>query len=198
LQQTFDDAARYFVSIGVDVGSSPFQIAFDSTRITDIVQYDSLRGGIVGYVGGTLSFDSLEEAQNHYATQEAAKFVMVFILAPLDGNLPSAYRIAAIVPQPGSFPSSQVQTWLNDVLNCARVAGFGQIVAVGADGDSRHRKITLQLMRNVEGRRFVGDALGSIMTLFPILQNDFPFCIVSDPSHWLKKVWWCALIMHSL
>jgi hypothetical protein len=190
-QRSFDDAMAYFLSLGVDVSKSGFQVCMDAMRITDVLEYDKRRRGVLGFASvEPVAFDSYEDLKQAYDAEAAAKFVLFFLITVLDGNLPSAYRIVAIIPQPAKFGSEQVRMWKSQILQCARAAGFTNAMVVGGDGDSRHRKLALTDMRNRQGEHFVGPKLSPLLTLYPIFDqgSSSPHTIMSDPSHWLKKV----------
>lgn len=188
-QHMCDDAAVYYTRIGVDIGRTPFQLCFDATRLVDIVQYDGRRRAVIGYVTALpLPFDDWEQAQAAHGRLEVAKFVNVFLITPLDPNLPSVYRLVAVIAQPGKYPASQCHEWLRDARTCARRAGFEHVVVAGADGDSRHRKLALQLMRTEEGRRFVGGELGRLFNLYPIFEDGKWWLLATDTTHLVKKV----------
>jgi hypothetical protein len=196
----FDSIATYMDNIGIDVASTAFQVSFDSTRVVDLVQFDSRRSGILGFVAEdyVVPFDTFDQAQRSYSELETAKFVVVFLLLPLDGNIPSAYRIAAVLPQPASFDYRLVRSWVHEVLVRSRAAGF-RIVSVGADGDSRHRKLALEQLRTLSGQQWVGQRLDSVLSLFPIMGGHGPVRLPLGSDALAQKgtaVSTCILVQH--
>lgn len=188
-QEMADGAAAYFIKIGIDLDTCPFQISVDATRLDDRVQYDAARGGILGYVGAQPQpFETWQQALDDYKRLEIAKFVLLFVITPLDPNLASAYRILAALAQPGTFPTSYIQICAEEVRECARRGGFRHVIISGADGDSRHRRLTLQLMRNEAGKAVVGPQLSGLLNLYPIPDGFFFYVMGTDHLHLIKKV----------
>lgn len=205
-------AFQYFKDLGYDPATQLFGICFDATALKAVFRYQPKAGRPGVIIGG--DYDSFEEEFTDFSQLAAllrehspAKFVIPFVLYPLSAAAASAVRIVGVIPTLGRFPTSTLADWISEVLFLLHQAGFRHIPFCAADGDSRHRRLALDLLSPFPtfiepaspAARLAPVELAEVLTLFPNKLRVFNFdksesidlttyfVFSSDAVHWLKK-----------
>ena len=158
-KQAFD----IFKAINYDPKTEPFGICFDAAKVMGKLTWDEKGGRWVGQIdfNSTLGFDSWQDLQTFMESKDAAGYVLVFLLCPLNPAVPSTNVPVGFIPTNLAYTTADIDRYLTDIRQSLVTAGFGYVIpTTAADNPSVHRKHFL-LCGNVRGRdREEGGSLG--------------------------------------
>ena len=133
-------SAQYFRDVGYPPEDGLWIVAWDAAKIQSKLQWNEGTNGFVGHVDfdSELSFNSYADWIDFRKNKLAAGYIMPFVICPSDAALPSAVRIAAMIPTDLTYSGGDLHGYLRAIAENMRAEGFHNIIVNGADHAAVH------------------------------------------------------------
>ena len=189
--------AAFYRDVGYPPEEGVWIICWDPAKMQSRLQLDGRNNKFVGSVdfNSDLTFDSYQDWLDFRASAVEAGYIMPFVICPSDAALPSAVRVAAMIPTDLAYNADTLHGYLRAIAENLRAEGFVYIIVNGADNAAVHGTEMLRraLPEHYADEREAGGALGdeiaSISTLRGFHEKGAacPTVQVLDPAHGAKN-----------